>query len=151
MPRPTWTKTTWETGRNVPAPARCMVNGPHSTAARDRWSSISGSSSRATDVGGSRVTCGGIRAACGSPTRSRQPRSTVACGSGMLTTTPRVRVSATGSAARGGQEPDGVVDPSEGAGRDLARPRGSDGEDAVELGRVVQQLTGPPGQRLGEL
>ena len=61
------TKTTGESGRNVPVPRRCMSNGSTAAAARgevlvDRLEAVASSS-----IGGSSVTCVGICAAVTSP------------------------------------------------------------------------------------
>ena len=67
MPRATATNTTSDTGRKVPVPDRCMVNGGWQRATWARCAVIAARSAAGTSVGGSSVTCGGTSAACGSP------------------------------------------------------------------------------------
>ena len=85
----TCTNTTCETGRKVPVPASRMVNGAHRGGGLGRGASRPAPADRPSkSVGGSRVTCGGILSASGSPIRRRHPTSTEACGSGICTATP---------------------------------------------------------------
>ena len=71
-PSTTRTYTTGDTGRNVSVPARRTQNRVVAAATSVRCSPISSNCLVATGVGGSSVTCAGIRSAIGSPNVARQ-------------------------------------------------------------------------------
>src|SRR3954447_15822629 len=178
MPLATAMKTTSDTGANVPVPDRCISNGGWQRATSARWAVIAVRSATATSVGGSSVTCGGTRLACGSPTFERQSTSSWAQGSGTGTTMPTTVCSATDrlrgtnvSSFMGGVPPPAPGTPRgrtrrSQCGRRPPRPpprrlpapapgrpgaRGAAGQHPLELGGVVEQLEGAGGDGRDEV
>ena len=88
MPSETCTKTTGETGRNVPVPDRTMRNGADPCSPPPGARGSRPSRRRRWLVGGSSVTCGGMAVAIGSPNDSRASWRVRPQGSGMVTATP---------------------------------------------------------------
>ena len=143
MPRDTCTNTTGDTGRNVPVPESTMRTARRAavTTAQVREELAHGVVGPMA-VGGSSVTCGGMADAIGSPKSSRACLEGRRPGLGDGDGDAVVR-HGQGPYSAAGQQPDGVADPCHGGRRDDGGALGAAGEDAVELGRVVEQLGHP--------
>ncbi|CAM5505944.1 hypothetical protein SVIOM74S_04609 [Streptomyces violarus] len=71
-PSTTWTKTTGESGRNVPVPESRIGKGRPAVAILSRCASIAGRSAASASVGGMRVTWVGMPYAAVSPKLARR-------------------------------------------------------------------------------